>query len=452
MGKRPTNKSWNPQITGPRAMVRERLPGFGPRDGWLELDTVYTSELDGFGFQDLCARIFKRLEWGDVQTYTTQDKGRDIGIDTPDGHIVIECKHQPGGTVGRPIIQKLHSATIWFHGTKGVVVTTGKFSDEAVEHARELSKSIPIELVDWHELRKLAHGAGINIYESADKMVPVIYGYQVDHAAMQRRVTESFETYRSSPNRTADLVKIKALSWNAEPAYRVKYDIEEKFETTTYLLKDLKEHGQIIMIDGAGKRMRDSAKYDFVNAAPLVDFDEIVSGKDFLRGTDSLLDHFSISRQELVRIAEDMVIDTYTETIRYKGKNNVRYEKLCVPGRKSVRIADIKQVVIADYDVKIGILDREITRRVMDNTKSTMFIDSGIKCVDCSRGIEGGAGQVCNTCGNLTHARRMFWSCGFECKECKRTICPICTKSSRRMLFFKRRLCGQCSAARAPGT
>ncbi len=186
-------------------MVRERLPGFGPRDGWLELDTVYTSELDGFGFQDLCARIFKRLEWGDVQTYTTQDKGRDIGIDTPDGHIVIECKHQPGGTVGRPIIQKLHSATIWFHGTKGVVVTTGKFSDEAVEHARELSKSIPIELVDWHELRKLAHGAGINIYESVDKMVPVIYGYQVDHAAMQRRVTESFETYRSSPNRTADL-------------------------------------------------------------------------------------------------------------------------------------------------------------------------------------------------------------------------------------------------------
>jgi restriction endonuclease Mrr len=51
--------------------------------------------------------------------------------------IVVECKHT--GTVGRPVVQKLHSAiaTFEFDGPKrGMVVTTGRFTNPAQEYAQ----------------------------------------------------------------------------------------------------------------------------------------------------------------------------------------------------------------------------------------------------------------------------------------------------------------------------
>ncbi len=76
----------------------------------------------------------------------TGDMGRDILIHSNEGLIVVECKHQPHNSIGRPIVQKLHSAVISSHAVKGILVTTGKFSDQAVEHAKALEP--PIELID----------------------------------------------------------------------------------------------------------------------------------------------------------------------------------------------------------------------------------------------------------------------------------------------------------------
>ena len=50
--------------------------------------------------------------------------------------VVVECKHT--GSVGRPVVQKLHSAiaTYDYDGPKrGMVVTTGCFTGPAEEYA-----------------------------------------------------------------------------------------------------------------------------------------------------------------------------------------------------------------------------------------------------------------------------------------------------------------------------
>jgi len=417
------------------------------------LDTVYLDEVkDGFEFQEVCADIFRRLGWGKVETFTTQDKGRDINIVTTEGSIVVECKHQPGSTIGRPIVQKLHSATISFGGIKGMVVTSGKFSDEAIEHARNLSKTTPIVLVGWHELRKLAHKAGIALHKSAEGASPVIYGYRVDTTAMRQETLDSLARYQSRPRKIGDLAKIVQWSWEPRFAYRVKYDLVQTFRSSTYTLKEIKKYGHVIMVDGSGTRMTGSKVHDFVSRAPLEDFDKIVSGGGMGNIGDArgMSDNFTIPRHEVSNIAEDIIIDDNTSVIKYRGKNNVTYKKLCRPSRKSVRIADIRQVVIATYAIKVSVLGREITRKVINNTETTKFIDGGIRCETCSKPIVDDArrgGQACNACGRLTHARRMFRSCGFSCKACKKTICPGCTTSKRRMLLFKRRLCGECAGA-----
>jgi len=96
-------------------------------------------DLSGFEFEDLMEDVFRNLGYENVrQARRTADEGRDILMEeVVDGRrraIVVECKHTD--SVGRPVVQKLHSAvsTFDFDGPKrGMVVTTGTFTSPARE-------------------------------------------------------------------------------------------------------------------------------------------------------------------------------------------------------------------------------------------------------------------------------------------------------------------------------
>jgi hypothetical protein len=114
-------------------------------------------DLSGFEFEDVMEDVFRNLGYENVrQANRTADEGRDVIMEeVVDGRrraIIVECKHT--GTVGRPVVQKLHSAiaTFDFDGPKrGMVVTTGRFTNPAKEYANRLQQNDdphPIELLD----------------------------------------------------------------------------------------------------------------------------------------------------------------------------------------------------------------------------------------------------------------------------------------------------------------
>ena len=96
-------------------------------------------DLSGFEFEDVVEDVFRNLGYENVrQADRTADEGRDVimeeVVDGTRRAIIVECKHT--GTVGRPVVQKLHSATATFDfdGPKrGMVVTTGRFTNPAQE-------------------------------------------------------------------------------------------------------------------------------------------------------------------------------------------------------------------------------------------------------------------------------------------------------------------------------
>jgi len=105
-------------------------------------------DLSGFEFEDVMEDVFRNLGFENVrQAERTADEGRDVIImeEVVDGTrraIIVECKHT--GTVGRPVVQKLHSAiaTFDFDGPKrGMVVTTGRFTNPAQEYANRLQQN-----------------------------------------------------------------------------------------------------------------------------------------------------------------------------------------------------------------------------------------------------------------------------------------------------------------------
>lgn len=121
-------------------------------------------------FEDVMEDVFHDIGCQNArQAARTADEGRDIMEKVVDGArpgIVAECKHTD--TVGRPVVQKLHSAipTFEHNGPKrGIVVTAGLVTDTTREYAARLNQNddpYPVELIDGEDLREIADEVGLD--------------------------------------------------------------------------------------------------------------------------------------------------------------------------------------------------------------------------------------------------------------------------------------------------
>lgn len=86
-------------------------------------------------------------------TSASNDGGKDIiATDQDDRLVYVECKrYAQDNTIGRPLIQKFHSAMVDGEADKGLFVTTSYFNKNAVKYA--MGKNI--ELIDARRLVEL---------------------------------------------------------------------------------------------------------------------------------------------------------------------------------------------------------------------------------------------------------------------------------------------------------
>lgn len=90
-------------------------------------------------------------------------RSNDFGVDGyvlhPDGLIIVQCKrHSLDNAVGRPTIQQFKGVIEEQKALRGYIVTTSRFTQQAVESAAQSKKTV---LVDGHELlkwHKVSHG------------------------------------------------------------------------------------------------------------------------------------------------------------------------------------------------------------------------------------------------------------------------------------------------------
>jgi restriction system protein len=94
---------------------------------------------------------------GGVDGVINEDR---LGLD----RIYVQAKrYAEGNVVGRPAIQNFVGSLVGFGATKGVFVTTSKFSSEAAEYARHLRERVI--LIDGRRLAELMieHGVGVRL-------------------------------------------------------------------------------------------------------------------------------------------------------------------------------------------------------------------------------------------------------------------------------------------------
>lgn len=107
-------------------------------------------------FEGYVGELYRKQGFKVHQTKATGDGGRDL-IMTKNGiRYNVEVKlYSPSNKIGRPLIQKLHSAAIT-DKAHPIFVTTSTYTDEARRYAHEIG----CELVDGYKLEQLINKYG----------------------------------------------------------------------------------------------------------------------------------------------------------------------------------------------------------------------------------------------------------------------------------------------------
>jgi hypothetical protein len=398
-------------------------------------EVVYLDSLDGFGFEDFCAHIFQRLNYGRVQVMPyVGDKGRDLMIEDAQGRkIVVECKHHPHGTIGRPVVQKLHSAVVTENAIKGILVTTGKFSAEAVTHANEISPHI--ELVDMNRLRDLCDRAQIHLMNGGEESSVFYFPFSNANNVVQSAVASMTPRIMSSPKSAGDLLGLSDSQLTLRPIYRVRYDVHQDFRTSVGVIYQVHADNQELMLDGANARLIDPALDAFLRSTPtVVETTEAIH--DARRGS------FEVDQTTLMQVAKETIAQYHSKKVRYYGRNNVHYTTVCKPGERSVFLRDVKQVFVPEWNISLGALFKKYRISVVERPGALFFLENEVSvCKICGQPITKEI-VVCNSCGNMVHKGK---SHGYTCKVCAKTICRNCTHWIRKWLLFKTYLCEQCA-------
>ena len=397
----------------------------------MNYETVSLKNTDPFEFEDLCSRILQKAGWGTVETLGgVADKGRDIIVTRPNGYkIVVECKHYPKSTVGRPVIQKLHSAVLTTRAKHGIVITTGKFSKAAVEHARTLTEShLKMELYDMPKLVELAASAGIR-FSDVDAG---LFSYPMLEASGLKRTILNTKIH-SYPTKISDMIHVKSVSRSLFASYLVSVDVVQDFKTSIGTIYSIDERGMYYLFDASTGELFniDRSTIDFTH---LEEFHE-QSAEYNVRKTD-----FKIDMTTLKDRIFDEAISEHTKRVVYQGKTRRKYEKVCTPGKRSIMIKDVKQVFMPIENAVLSALRHEYKYAAMHNHKYVMISNNGLRmCGICKKDTD--SRQICNECGMITHRGK---SHGFTCHVCDKTVCRRCVSYQSRFLFFKRNFCSDC--------
>ena len=407
--------------------------------------TIHLDMIDGYGFERACADILEGAGLGRVEQIGGRgaDGGIDLLVHGHDGSLTaVECKHHPNGSIGRPVVQKLHSAVISSGASTGIIVTTGRFTEEAKAHAAELSRTVRISLLGRSHLADLAERAGIRLAMAGGGTLPALYLPDAGAAAAREKVMSRIAGLQSHPSAPGELARVTAHTVSLEPYYMARAVVEQDFSTGVGLIHSVSERDVPVLVDAQSGRVCGPRPTSSLSDLPL---EAGWNGAE--AGVQVRREGLACGEEDARDAAAAHLADLYTQKVSYTGRNNVGYSKICRVSPRSVHFTDFKQVMLPVRIVEVGMLRSRYACSVVRNDRGIEMSAPGLEtCGVCKKGMRAGGAALCNACGSVHHRPSMLGGHGYRCKECKKSICRRCAYWTRRMLFFKRIVCRGCAS------
>jgi len=384
-------------------------------------------DLSGFEFEDLMEDVFRNLGYENVRQATkTADEGRDVimeeVVDGTRRAVVVECKHT--GTVGRPVVQKLHSAiaTFDFDGPKrGIVVTTGRFTGPAEEYAGRLQRNddpYPIQLLDGTDLREIADEIGLDLYNGRIEILCDETLRPFDPAAdVDAPVQEAF---RDIENIEAAKLPTPHSQVTFRPVVAITADTDAVFETSVGVIHRINDRTRFVVHAERGHPQvadGDVATLVTENLHATVDLDE-----DRFAGTFDTAEErrFGQTQTDYKEWAVDRLRESHTTTVTYTGDNNVTYNKTVEPNLSDISVQSIEPVYLPEVRHTMELQEYSYPYEYHAAGPSRITLEDGIHdCVHCEAGGVDETYTYCSNCGAI--------ACDSHIKTERLEGEPICT-------------------------
>ena len=384
-------------------------------------------DLSGFEFEDVMEDVFRNLGYENVrQAVKTADEGRDIVMEeVVDGtrrSIVVECKHTDA--VGRPVVQKLHSAiaTHDFDGPRrGMAVTTGRFTGPAEEYAQRLDANddpYPIELIDGRKLRELADEVGLDLYNGRIEIL-------CDETLRPHDPTGPvdaplFQAVRDIENLTVDDLPPAHRQAHFQPVVIVSARVQATFETSVGVIHRVNETDAVAIHagrDGPTPCSDRVAQLVADNLSQAIDLDEESFGETY---DEVVLNRFGRTQTEYKDWAVDRFRRRHTTTVQYTGDNNVTYTKECEPNQSDIAVQSVTPIYLPRirFGVTLGEYRHGYEAYIAGPSRVTVE-DAVRRCVHCETDASDETYTYCTNCGSI--------SCEAHTKTERLEGEPVCT-------------------------
>ena len=406
-------------------------------------------DLTGLEFEEVMVDVFRHQGYRDVrQAVRTADEGRDVtmvddsGPGEPVG-VVVECKHTD--TVGRPVVQKLHSAvtTHEYDGPRrGMVATTGRFTAPAEEYAKRVSANpadVDIELLDGRRLREIGDSIGMDLYSGrievlCDETLPP--PADADAVAAARD-----EAAASVENLSPSDLPHPHTSLAFSPLLLVETEVDATFETSVGVVHSVFERERLALsADREGPSLLRTSVATLAGDAsrrePLPKRGGAAAARAGADRDRAALDdrfdaaevhRFGRTESEYTDWVVDRQRERHQETVRYTGDNNVTYTKTCTPRASDVRVLDVDAVYLPQATATTELGGYSYDHGYVTNGTDRMTIrDEFADCVHC--GASADSITYCANCGSL--------GCDDHVREERLVGDPVCTGCSVTGEFF----------------
>lgn len=405
--------------------------------------------MDGYEFQKFVANLFKKLGFVNVKVGPpAADGGIDISMEqrTDIGSIcfIVECKHHPRSTIGRPVVQKLHSAVMHTPVLdKGIIVTSGRFSSQAIKYAEEVG----IELIDIEKLKELGRKVEMSIETKPSLSIENCFPIFEKTKLIEKLLSFLQDDLRGF---NKDFVKLKEIGLRLLSSYMVDYSINATFSTSVGVIHSIGERSTIFLSGDNGEPIKPIITNPLLpqryNISEL-DEEDLKKVRLLEKG------QFIKSHKEIKGITIEVLRRLYTKTVSYYGANNVHYTKTCIPRKKDITLTDMKRVYIPIWNAIFSILKNKYAIMATENPYELNVLPSSMlyvpqetdfrpypdNCMICSRDMKDEK-YVCNECGRITCHKDSF-----ECKLCGKIICREHTIFKRKFLILHDKYCPQCA-------
>ncbi len=398
-------------------------------------------KIDGHEFEDAMAEVFRRMGYHTERGKLSNDHGRDIILRRAERLVVVECKHQKSA-VGRPIVQKLHSATITYpNATDGFVLTTGCFAPSALEYVQELNvkSNIKFELWDYERLVREAHEVGVYFVASLHGTNIFFYvPWRPDSEIRCLLQTRHLSRIRSAPRTAVDAICITKSHHEIVPAVLVDYSVDKQFQTQVGTIHYARERGcRIHGTHGIG--ILPGEEQFWIQSRPVLVRDSELDGK-------RVPTYFGEPTEPLIENTRNGTAQRLSRRVRYQGGNNQAYEKLCEVNPDDVDV-QTKQVLYGRWRIDLQAGPKRYEVHLADDVARDPGIVTSTGFCAGNEGFVLANGFLCNDCGLI--APKDGDKSGLACETCGRTLCQAHGWTWPAPLFrHSTRLCSTCYRSR----